>query len=58
MLRANLQENWLGRGQYIRAATWLKIVYWHHDQSLTPLQTVLSAYDNMPDVPQPDFIVR
>jgi hypothetical protein len=25
MLQANLQENWLGGGQFIRAATWLKI---------------------------------
>lgn len=56
MLQANLQEIWLGGGQYIRAATWLKIVYWHNDETLTPLQTVLKAYDNMPKVQRPDFI--
>jgi hypothetical protein len=56
MLQANLQEKWLGGGQFIRAATWLKIVYWHHDETLTPLQTVLKAYENMPKVPRPDFV--
>ena len=33
MLRANLEETWLGDGQYERAATWLKIVYWDRDQT-------------------------
>ena len=56
MLQANLQETWLGGGQMIRAATWLKIVYWHYDEPLTPLQTILMAYDNMPKVPRPDFV--
>lgn len=56
MLQAHLQETWLGGGQYLRAATWLKIVYWRHDPSLTPLQTVLKAYDDMPKVPRPDFV--
>jgi len=56
MLQANLQETWLGGGQMIRAATWLKIVYWHHDETLTPLQTILKAYDDMPKVPKPDFV--
>lgn len=57
MLQANLQETWLGGGQYIRAATWLKIVHWHYDQTLTPLQTILKAYDDMPKVPRPDFLL-
>ncbi|WP_280808582.1 hypothetical protein [Variovorax boronicumulans] len=56
MLQSNLQENWLGGGQYIRAATWLKIVYLHNDESLTPLQTILRAYDSMPKVVRPDFL--
>ncbi|MDC6176417.1 hypothetical protein [Ralstonia solanacearum] len=56
MLQAHLQETWLGRGQFLRAATWLKIVYWRHDPSLTPLQTVLKAYEDMPKVPRPDFV--
>ncbi len=56
MLEAYLQTSWLGRGLFDYAATWLKIVYWHHDPSLTPLQTILKAYENMPDVPRPDFV--
>ena len=56
MLQANLNENWLGAGQYCRAATWLKIVYWHHDPLLTPLTTILKAYDDMPNVPMPEFV--
>ena len=55
MLQANLQEEWLGGGQFIRAATWLKIVYWRGDETLTPLQTVLKAYENMPKVPRRIF---
>jgi hypothetical protein len=57
MLQANLQENWLGRGGAWRAAMWLKIVYWHRDRTLTPLQTILKAYENMPDVVRPDFVM-
>lgn len=56
MLQAKLEENWLGHGQYIRAATWLKIVYWHHDPTLTPLQAILKAYEDMPNVPRPAFV--
>lgn len=62
MLQANLEQNWLGMGQGLRAATWLKIVYWDRDvregraSTLTPLQTVLKAYENMPNVPLPEFI--
>jgi hypothetical protein len=62
MLQANLEQDWLGAGQYIRAATWLKIVYWDPDvragrlPTLTPLQTILKAYENMPQVAQPEFI--
>lgn len=62
VLQANLKEEWLGRGQSIRAATWLKIVYWDRDLRagrapvLTPLQALLKAYDDMPNVPRPDFL--
>lgn len=55
MLAANLQGEWLGRGQKIRAATWLKVVYWERDRSISPLQTILSAYENMPKVGRPAF---
>ncbi|MHC2460660.1 hypothetical protein ACVMIX_007364 [Rhizobium leguminosarum] len=44
-----------GWGQYLRAVTWLKIVYWHHDGKLTPLEVILKAYVNMPNVARSDF---
>ncbi|MGP8473845.1 hypothetical protein [Burkholderia sp. PR2] len=56
MLKANLESKWFGAGQFIRGATWLKIVYWNRGEELTPLQTILKAYDNMPNVPLPDFV--
>ncbi|MES2974840.1 MAG: hypothetical protein V4757_14595 [Pseudomonadota bacterium] len=60
MLQANLDENWLGIGQSLRAATWLKIVHSDRDlragraPQITPLQTILKAYDDMPNVVAPD----
>jgi hypothetical protein len=56
MLQGNLEKDWLGRGQTIRAATWLKIVYEHHHFPLSPLQTILRAYEDMPKVQCPDFL--
>jgi GNAT superfamily N-acetyltransferase len=57
-LQWNLEGEWLGRGGQMIAAIWLKIVYWHKDKSLTPFQTILKAYDNMPRVQKPDFIIE
>ncbi|TCS32901.1 hypothetical protein EDC30_11912 [Paucimonas lemoignei] len=56
MLQANLEENWLGRGQYIRAATWLKLVHWEHNKTLLPFEVLLRAYDDMPNVARPEFV--
>ena len=56
LLRANLQEEWLGAGQTIRAATWLKIVYSLTDTKKTAKEILLAAYDNMPDVKRPGFV--
>ncbi len=56
VLRANLQGNWLNHGQYARAAQWLKIVFWHPDKNLHPLEVILKAYELMPDVPRPAFV--
>jgi hypothetical protein len=56
MLAAHLQETWLGYGQANRAAMWLKIVHGHHDPGLTPLQVILKAYEDMPQVARPDFV--
>ncbi len=57
LLVANLEDHpWLGYGQYSTAAMWLKIVYWHNDKNLTPEQTLLKCYDNMPNIVRPEFI--
>ncbi|MBK5125804.1 hypothetical protein [Paraburkholderia domus] len=56
MLRSNLESNWPGAGQYLRAAPWLKSVYGLIGEILTPIEVVLEAYDHMPNVPKPDFI--
>ncbi len=58
VLSLNLQENWLGEGHTLHGAMWLKLVYSLHQPALTPRQTILRAYDNMPDVPWPDFLPR
>jgi hypothetical protein len=56
MLKKNLQESWLGGGQYIEALIWLRLVYQYDESSLSPLQILLKAYENMPDVPRPSFL--
>ncbi|MGK5045905.1 hypothetical protein ACQ4WP_08400 [Janthinobacterium sp. GB4P2] len=56
MLQARLESEWLVRGQILRAATWLKIVYWHRDESMSPLQVLLAAYENLQQVTRPDFV--
>ncbi len=54
-LAARLDERWLGAGQYIRAATWLAAIYKFHQPGLSPLETLLRAYDDMPKVVRPAF---
>lgn len=59
LLQYYLEGKWLYGGydgSSVNAAMWLKIIYWHRDPTLTPLQTLLKAYENMPHVPVPDFI--
>lgn len=56
MLRCHLQEVWLGGGQYARAATWLKIIYWDTQLVANPVDAILKAYDNMPKVLRPDIV--
>lgn len=53
MLRSNLQETWLGRGECTRAAIWLKIVYWDAGIENSPVRTILKAYEDMPKVKCP-----
>lgn len=56
MLQSSLEEKWLGSGQYARAAMWLKIIYWNSSGNLNPIDVLLKAYENMPNVPRPDFV--
>lgn len=56
MLQGNLQEHWLGAGQYIRAATWLKIVHGQHDPLLGPVEVILKAYEDKPKVAKPEYL--
>ncbi|WGG52763.1 hypothetical protein [Rugamonas sp. DEMB1] len=56
MLKANLENNWLGSGQYLVAATWLKIVYWSETCNILPGEIILKAYEDMPNVPRPTFV--
>jgi hypothetical protein len=56
-LKKYMQEQWLGTGQFIAAVMWLKIVHeFGGENSLSPSQTILKAYENMPDVPIPLFL--
>lgn len=56
LLAKYLEDTWLGYGQFARAAQWLKIVYWHHGEDLTPEQTLLKIYENIPSIETPEFI--
>ena len=56
-LKKYMQEQWLGTGQFIVAVMWLKIVHeFGGENSLSPSQTILKAYENMPDVSTPLFL--
>jgi hypothetical protein len=51
-------DGWLENGQSYRAAIWLMLVYWypafHYEEELpTPVDVLLKAYDDMPDVTRP-----
>lgn len=62
MLAAKLDNEincgWLENGQSIRAAMWLMVVYWypafHNGETLPePVEVLLKAYDDMPNVTRP-----
>ena len=62
MLAANLtddkKDGWLENGQSDRAAMWLMLIYWypafHNGETLpSPVDVLLKAYDDMPDVTRP-----
>lgn len=50
MLTKYMEEPWLRMGLYSYAAIWLKIVYWDNKKVLTPYETILKAYDSMPNI--------
>ena len=50
MLSKYLEEPWLRMGLYRHAATWLKIVYWDQGHTTTAYETILRAYENMPNI--------
>lgn len=53
-LRANLAEEWLGRGAYIEAASWLKLTYRDIGKMRDPEAALLKAYDLMPGIDMPE----
>jgi hypothetical protein len=55
-LKTQLESDWLKNGHSVRAATWLKIIFWHTGVTQTPLETILRAYDCMPKVEKPAFV--
>ncbi|MCX7111124.1 MAG: hypothetical protein NTX45_13555 [Proteobacteria bacterium] len=57
LLQKHLEYDWLGNGHALRAASWLKMVYWDSGLIRTPLATLLKAYDLMPHVTRPDFTI-
>lgn len=50
MLTKYMEEPWLRMGLYSYAAIWLKIVYWDNKKVLTPYETILKAYNTMPNI--------
>lgn len=51
-------DGWLENGQSLRAAMWLMLIYWypafHNGEELpSPVDVLLKAYDDMPDVTRP-----
>ena len=55
MLKHKLSSEWLGRGQSLRAAMWLKIVNDAEGSERSPREALLSAYDDMTKVVRPEF---
>jgi hypothetical protein len=53
ILKRYLQNDWLSHGHMLIAAHWLKVLYWHSGVTASALETILKAYDLMPDVQRP-----
>lgn len=53
VLKRYLESDWLSHGHMLIAAHWIKVLYWHSGVTSSPLETILKAYDLMPDVQRP-----
>ncbi|MFT4020835.1 MAG: hypothetical protein QM666_04875, partial [Acinetobacter sp.] len=50
MLTKYMEAPWLSMGLYSQAAIWLKIVYWDNQNTTTAYETILKAYESMPNI--------
>jgi len=57
MLRASLLPYFCWTPQWIEPALWLKAIYWDSGVVRTPEQAIVKAYDSMPVVERPDFVL-
>ncbi|WP_175423709.1 hypothetical protein [Inhella inkyongensis] len=57
VLQAHLAERWLHLGQIARSGMWLKIVHGIVSKDLNPSAVLLRAYEDMPTIPRPSFLV-
>lgn len=55
LLKSNLEQHWIGEGQYRRAATWLLIMHLDDCSNCQPRELICKAYDDMPNVVRPEF---
>lgn len=53
ILDAKMWDTWLGYGQTSEIVTWIKMVYWEFDQTMTPLEVSLKVYDHLPGMIKP-----
>lgn len=57
MLRDSLLPNFFHSADRRQPALWLKAIYWDSGMVRTPEQAFSRAYDSMPGVERPDFVV-
>jgi hypothetical protein len=57
MLRASLLPNFFHSADRRQPALWLKAIYWDSGMVRTPEQAFARAYDSMPGVERPDFVL-
>lgn len=50
MLTQYMREPWLRMGLYSYSAIWLKIVYWDKKITLNQFDTIMKAYESLPDI--------